>query len=132
MAYNDLRAYTDSQPAALNMICTGSSQVMTGTVNTFMLTNEPTFIVSIAAGVTATPTGFPAGVKYYVVAGTTTIGSVSPTQAAGSGALSLINPPVAVGSATLLTSFVVATGTASATQTAGAVYLQVGMAPQFV
>lgn len=97
-------------------------------------TAEPTFICSIAAMPTGASTC--GQVKPYVVTGTTTTtgGAFSPAiVTSGTGAYSTFIPPVAIaGGAGIQTLGLVATGTASATQTLAALNLAVGVGPQFV
>ena len=132
MAYDNVRSYLDSTIAAQNVIATASGQVVTVASAAFYPIAEATFVCSIAGVITATPSNFPATCKYAVLSGTTTIGSITPTQAVGSSAFATIVPPVAVAQAGVLTVSIVSTGTASATETAGAISLSVGLAPQFV
>jgi len=119
---------------------TASGAIAPGTTS---LVNIPvgnsTFLTSICGVVTATPAGFPAGVKPYVVIvnGTTTSSSTGQTsiiQTTASGFASAFIPPVAFGSAGsyIAQLGLVATGTASATQTLAATTFLVGVGPQYV
>lgn len=132
MAYDGIRSYVTCSAAAQNVVATASGQVVTGSTITYLPVAEATFVVGIAAAVTATPTAPPSTVKYSILSGTTTVGTVSPLQTAGSSAYATVTPGVAVAAGSALQLQVIATGTASATETAGAVQLAVALAPQFV
>lgn len=132
MSYNDQRAYIDGTFGNQNVIATASTQVVTNSNVIYLPVNEASFVCSICAVANASPSNAPSTVKYAVLTGTTTIGSVSPAQTAGSVAFTTISPPVAVGSGSALTISIIATGTASATETAAGVNIQCGLAPQFV
>jgi len=113
---------------------TASGAIAPGTAVTGnIVVGEATFLCSITGVVTATPASFPAGVKPYVIVGTTTsTGQIAIAQSSASGAVSTFNPPVALPAASFITVGLVATGTASATQTLGGTSLLVGVNPQFV
>lgn len=132
MAYNDDRAYYSFNLAASNVVATASGQVVTNTNALYIPVGEASGIVSLAGVITATPSNPPSTVKYALLSGTTTIGSIAPAQTAGSNAFATFTPPTYVGSGGALTISVIATGTASATETAGGINLIVGSAPQFV
>ncbi len=87
---------------------------------------------SIAGVVQAASSNLAGTIKYAVLSGTTTIGSIAPAQTAGSAAFATITPPVAVGSGSTLLIQALGTGTASATETASALNLIIGVAPQYV
>jgi hypothetical protein len=136
MAYNDSRAYIGTGTlAAQSVASTASGAVVVGTTSlTNIPTGEATFLCSIAAMPTsATTVG---QVKpYALIAGTTyTGGAFTPAiVSSGTGAFSTFVPsiPIAAG-AGITTIGIVATGTASATQTFGAINFAVGVAPQYV
>lgn len=133
MAYDGDRSYVTSSLGAGNVVSTASGAIAASSTTVLLPSAEATFIVSIGAVVTATPSSFPAGVKPYVVIGTTTTtGGTSIPQSSASSALNTFNPPLALTQAQPYTIGLVGTGTASATETAGAVTFLVGLAPQFV
>lgn len=132
MSYNDQRAYLNAAVAAQNVVATASGQVVTNANVQYFTVGEATYICSIAGVITATPSAPPSAVKYAILSGTTTLGSITPGQTVGTGAFSTISPSVALGSGSVLTLSIVATGTASATETAGAIYLALGIGPQYV
>lgn len=133
MAYNDFRSYLDIQPGAQNVVATASGQVVTVANASYIQSGtEPTFVCSLAGCVTATPSNPPATVKYAILNGTTTIGSITIPQVVGSSANTTFTPPVAIAGGAVLTLSIVSTGTASATETAGASNICIGIAPQFV
>lgn len=140
MAYDGVRSYLGtSSLAAQNVVMTASGAIAPGTAVATHFSAEPTFICSIAGYVTAAASSFPAGVRYYVVVGTSTstgLATPSPAgfvlQTASTASLSTFVPPVAVGGATVFTVGLVSTGTASATQTLSAIQTVIGVAPQYV
>lgn len=135
MAYNDQRSYFGTTSlAAQNVVMTASGAIAAGTASSAnVLTGEATFLCSITGNVTATPSSFPAGVKPYVIIATTTYtGQNAYAQSSGSCAVSSFNPPVPLPAASLVSVGLVATGTASATQTLGATALLLGVGPQYV
>ena len=132
MAYDNVRSYIGYNLAAQNVVATASGQVVTNANAAYLPVAEATFVCSLAGVVTATPGSPPSTVKYAILSGTTTIGTISPAQTAGSNAFSSFTPSVAVGSGGALTVSIIATGTASATETAGAINLVVGLGPQYV
>lgn len=135
MSYDGVRSYLGtSSLAAQNVVMTASGAIAPGTAVTGnIVVGEATFLVSITGVVTATPSSFPAGVKPYVISGTTTsTGALAIAQSSASGAVSTFNPPVALPASSFITVGLVATGTASATQTLGGTSLLLGVAPQFV
>lgn len=132
MAYDGVRSYLTYNLAAQNIIATASNHVVTDANTIYIPVAEATFVCSLAGVITATPSNVAATVKYAVLSGTTTIGTITPAQTAGSSAFSTFVPPVAVGSGGALTISVIGTGTASATETTGAINLAVGIAPQYV
>ena len=135
MAYDSVRGYLSTTSlAAQNVVMTASGQVAAGTASTAgVLTGEATFLCSITGYVTATPSSFPAGVKPYVIISTTTYtGQTAFAQSSGSAAVSAFNPPVPLPAASFFSVGLVATGTASATQTLGGVALLPAIGPQFV
>lgn len=135
MAYNDSRSYLGtSSLAAQNVVMTASGQVAAGTASTAgILTGEATFLCSITGYVTATPSSFPAGVKpYVIVSATTYTGLTAFAQSSGSASVSTFLPSVPLPAASFFAVGLVATGTASATQTLGGVALLPGLAPQYV
>lgn len=139
--YNDFRSYLGTATlAAQNVVMTASGAVAPGTsVSPSFPVAEPTFLCSIAGVVTATPSSFPAGVRPYVIVGTTTTtGNVAnaPTgtfaQSSNSSAFATFIPAVALAGGSSFTIGLVAVGTASATQTLGATTLIAGIGPQYV
>lgn len=137
MGYNDSRAYVGTFTlAAQNVVMTASGAIAAGTTSvTNVPVGESTYLVSVSGVVTATPSSFPAGVKPYVVVGTTTsTGATAFVQTTASSACSTFNPPVSLGGVggNIATIGLVATGTASATQTLGAITLIAGLSPQYV
>jgi hypothetical protein len=141
MAYDNVRSYIGPIAiAAQNIIATASGQIVAGaTVSAQIPIAEPTFLVSLAAVVGATPTTPPAGVKLFAVIGSgTSTGQATPApagtlaQATGSSAYNTFIPAVAIPGGSFITVGLVATGTASATETAGAISFIVGLAPQYV
>lgn len=134
MAYNDVRSYVGpTSLSAQNLVATASGQVVAGGTTNLLPNAEATFICSIGAIVTATPSNFPAGVVPYVVIGTTTTtGKTAIAQSSGSGAINTFVPPLALTAAQGFTLGVVGTGTASATETFAATTFIIGLAPQFV
>ena len=140
MAYDSIRPVLGtSSLAAQNVVMTASGAIAPGTtVTAVMLGADATFLCSIAGYVTATPANFPAGVRPYVIVGTTTYTSTGIASAylaqssASSGLFTFSSPGVALSSAQAYTIGLVATGTASATQTLGATLLTVGAGPQFI
>jgi hypothetical protein len=138
MPYDGVRSYIGTFTlAAQNVVMTASGAVAIGTTSlTNIPTGEATYIASICGLVTATPSAFPAGVKPYIVTvnGTTTAtatGATAFVQTTLSNASSVFNPPAAV-SGNIAVLGLVATGTASATQTLAATTLLVGLGPQFL
>jgi len=137
MAYDDKRAYVGTFTlAAQNVVMTASGAIAPGTTSiTNVPAGESTYLVSVCGVVTATPSAFPAGVRAYAVVGTaTSTGTGFITQTTASGFVCTFIPPVALGSVggNVATIGLVATGTASATQTLAATTLIAGFAPQFV
>lgn len=132
MAYNDVRAYLTGTLAATALTATASNHVVTVANAIYLPIAEATFVVSAAVAITASPSSQAGTIKYAVLSGTTTIGTVTVAQTAGSSAMTTFSTPVAVGSGSALTVSVIGTGTASATETAGAVWLAIGLAPQYV
>jgi hypothetical protein len=132
MGYTDDRSYINAAVAAQNVVSTASAAVVTSTNVQYFIAAEATFLCSIAGVITATPSSPPSTVKYAILSGTTTLGSITPGQTVGTGAFSTVVPPVAISSGGILTLSIVSTGTASATETAGAIYIVLGLAPQFV
>lgn len=140
MAYNDVRSYIGtSSLAAQNGTFTASGAIAAGTAVATFFTSEPTFICSVAGYVTAAASSFPGTVKFYVVVGTnTTTGQITPSPAGAvlqtnsTASMNTFIPSVAIAGGTVFTVGMVATGTASATQTLSAIQMFVGVAPQFV
>jgi hypothetical protein len=135
MAYDSVRVYLGtSSLAAQNVVMTASGAIAPGTAVTGnIIVGEATFLCSITGFVTATPSSFPAGVKPYVIVGTTTsTGQTAIAMSSASAAVSAFNPPVALPAASAITIGLVSTGTASATQTLGGMSLLIGVGPQFV
>lgn len=132
MAYDGVRSYLNVNLAAQNIIATASNHVVTDANTVYIPVGEATFICSLAGVITASPSNVASTIKYAVLSGTTTIGTIAPLQTAGSSAFSTFVPPVAVGSGSALTISVIGTGTASATETAGGINIAVGVAPQYV
>jgi hypothetical protein len=141
MSYNDTRVYVGTATlAAQNVVMTASGAIAPGTAVTGIFpVAEATFLCSITGVVTATPSSFPAGVRPYVIVGTTTSTgqvSVAPTstlaQSSGSSAFATFVPSIALAAGSSFTVGLVAVGTASATQTLGATTLIPVVAPQFV
>lgn len=135
MAYDSIRSYLGtSSLAAQNVVMTASGAVAPGTAVTGnIVVGEATFLCSITGYVTATPSSFPAGVKPYVIVGTSTFtGQNAVAQSSASAVVSSFIPPVALPQASGITVGLVATGTASATQTLGGTSLLIGVAPQYV
>lgn len=141
MAYNDVRAYLGTVTlAAQNVVMTASGAVAPGTATTASIpVAEATFLCSIAGVVTATPSSFPAGVRPYVLVGTsTTTGNIALgatgtfAQSSNSSAYATFIPPVALAAGSVFNIGLVAVGTANATQTLGATTFVAGVAPQFV
>jgi hypothetical protein len=137
MPYDGVRPYIGTFTlAAQNVVMTASGAVAIGTTSlTNIPTGEATFLASICGLVTATPSAFPAGVKPYVVTvqGTTTAtftGATALVQTTLSNAASAFNPPVPLPGYIAVLGLV-ATGTASATQTLAATTLLVGIGPQY-
>jgi hypothetical protein len=134
MAYDGVRSYLGTTSlAAQNVVMTASGAIAPGTaVSGVIVVGEATFLVGITGYVTATPGSFPAGVKPYVIVGTTTsTGANAFAQSSASAALSSFNPPVALPAASGITIGLVATGTANATQTLGGTSFLLSVAPQF-
>jgi len=134
MAYDSIRSYLGTfTMAAQNAVSTASGAIVAGASPvTNIPIAEPTWLCSVAGVVTATPPSFPAGVKPYVVVGTTTsTGTTAFAQSSGSSAYSTFVPSVAIPSG-IISVGLVSTGTASATQTIGATTVIVGIGPQFV
>ena len=135
MAYDSIRSYLGTfTMAAQNAVSTASGAIVAGTATVVNIPiAEPTWLCSVAGVVTATPSSFPAGVKPFVVIGTTTAtGPTAIAQSSGSSAYSTFVPSVAIPSGSVITVGLVSTGTASATQTIGATTVVVGIGPQFV
>lgn len=139
MAYTDIRSYLGGTIAAQNVVSTASGAIVAGATTLLLAANEPTFICSVGGVVTATPTAPPAGVKFFVVVGTsTTTGAATPApastlaQSSGSGAYNTFIPSVALTGGQPFTVGLVSTGTASATETIGATTVNVGLSPQYV
>lgn len=136
MAYNDQRSYIGTGTlAAQNVVSTASGAIVVGTTSlTNLPTAEPTFLCSVAAMPTSATTC--GQVKPYAIIGgsTYTGGPFLPAiVTSGTGAFSTFIPSIAIaGGAGIVTLGIVATGTASATQTLGALNVAVGVAPQFV
>lgn len=132
MAYNDVRSYLSGTFAAQSLTATASNHVVTVANLGYLPVSEATFVVSIAAVVTASPSNVASTVKYALLSGTTTIGTLAPALTAGSNAFTTFTSPTAIGSGGFLTWSVIGTGTASAVETSGAIQFSVGLAPQFV
>jgi hypothetical protein len=135
MAYNDQRSYFGTTSlAAQNVVMTASGAIAAGTASSaIVLTGEATFLCSITGFVTATPGSFPAGVKpYVIVGGSTFTGQTAYAQSSASSAVSTFLPSVALAAASQVSVGLVATGTASATQTLGGIALLLGVGPQYV
>jgi len=137
LSYDDKRAYVGAPSAAIaaqNIVSTASGAIVAGgTLSALLPVAEASFICSVAAVVTATPSSPPAGVKPYILIGTnTTTGATSFAQSSGSSGVCTFVPAVAVAAGSTFQIGLVATGTASATETAGAVNLVVGLGPQYV
>jgi hypothetical protein len=135
MSYDDKRSYLNMVVAAQNTIHTASGQVATSTLNASVIPiSEATTIVSMSCITTASSANQPSSVKYLLLqTNTTTIG----ITAANAGTLNAVstftlNPGVAVPAGTWLNILAVGTGTASATETASAVNITIGCAPQYV
>jgi hypothetical protein len=134
MAYDGVRSYLGtSSLAAQNVVMTASGAIAPGTaVSGVIVVGEPTWLVGITGYVTATPSAFPAGVKPYVIVGTTTsTGNNAYAQSSASCAYSTFNPPIALPGNSGITLGLVATGTANATQTLGGTSFLLSVAPQF-
>lgn len=134
MPYDGRVSYISGVLAAQNVIHTASGHVATSTLNATVLPiSEPTYLVSIALVNTLSSGSQPSGIKYLLLqTNTTSLGQV----AASAGTLNAVstatfNPGVAIPGATWINFVVVATGTASATETASAVSFIIGVAPQF-
>lgn len=132
MAYNDVRGYYSGSAAAQNIVATASGQVVTDTAILRLPVAEAAYVVGLAVGISATPSAPPSAVHYDLLSGTTTIGTCAPLQTAGSAAYNSFTTPVAVAAGSVLTIQVTGTGTASATETAGAAQFVVAVGPQFV
>lgn len=132
MAYDAERSYISGALAAQNLIATASNHVPAGTTGLYLPVAEATFVCSLAGVVTVASSNLAGTIKYAVLSGTTTIGTIAPAQTAGSSAFATFTPPVAVGSGSTLLVQALGTGTASATETASALNLIVGVAPQYV
>lgn len=134
MSYNDQRAYIGPQTlAAQNAVASSSGAIVAGGTTALLPSAEATFICSIGMVVSATPTTPPAGVKPFVVVGTTTTtGPTAVAQSSGSSAVSSFIPSVAVAAGSSFTVGFVCTGTAAATETIGAATLIIGVGPQYV
>lgn len=135
MAYNDFRSYINSSLAAQNIIATASGQIVAGGTVALLPIAEATFICSVAGVATATPSAPPAGATFFVLVGTNTTTSVMKAayaQSSASSGYGTFIPPVSVAAGSAFSVGIVATGTASATETAAATTLIVGVAPQYV
>lgn len=135
MAYDNVRSYINSSLAAQNIVATASGQIVAGGTVALLPIAEATYICSVAGVASATPTAPPAGVTFFVLVGTATSTStmkVAYAQSSASSGYGTFIPPVAVAAGSAFSVGVVATGTASATETAAATTLIVGVAPQFV
>lgn len=140
MSYDSIRSYIGtSSLAAQNVVMTASGAIAPGTAVATHFTSEPTFICSIAGYVTAAAASFPAGVRFYAIVGTSTsTGLITPSPAGAvlqtnsTASMNTFNPPVAVGGGAVFTVGLVATGTASATQTLSAIQMVIGVSPQYV
>lgn len=132
MSYDGERAYLGTfSLAAANVIGTASGQVVAATTTLNCPIPEATFLCSIAAFVTATPTAPPAGVKPFIVSGTTTTtGSTALTVSSASFAQNTFIPNVSVASGALSIGLV-QTSTVSGTMTAPGVLLVLSFAPQY-
>jgi hypothetical protein len=136
MGYDGARAYIGPATlAAQNIVATASGQIVAGATTSLVPVAEASFIVSIAGVASATPTTPPGGVTFFVLVGTSTTTSVMKTayaQSSGSSGFGTFVPPVAVAQGSAFQVGIVSTGTASATETAAATTLIIGLAPQFV
>lgn len=135
MSYDGVRSYLGtSSLAAQNVVMTASGAVAPGTAVTgVIVVGEPTFLVGITGFTTATPSAFPAGVKPYIISGTTTsTGNNAYAQSSASCAYSTFSPPIALPGNSSITVGLVATGTASATQTLGGTSFLLSVGPQYV
>src|SRR5690348_7218019 len=134
MSYDDKRSYIGpTSIAAQNCVSTASGAIVAGATVNLLPIAEASFIVSIGAVVTATPTTPPGGVKPFIVVGTTTTtGATAIAQSSASSAMNTFSTPIAVSSGSVFTIGLVSTGTASATETFGATTFIIGLAPQFV
>lgn len=140
MAYNDQRAYIGTASlAAQNAVFTASGAIAAGTTAAIFFTSEPTYICSIAGYISSAASSFPSTVKFYVLVGTnTTTGQITPSPAGAvlqtnsTASFNTFNPPVAVAGGSVFSVGMVATGTASATQTLSAIQIIAGVGPQYV
>lgn len=137
MAYNDQRVYIGTlSAAAQNIVSTASGAIVvgTGTLGSNIPTGEATFLCSITALATSAAPTCGQMKSYAIISGSTyTGGPFIPTLASAAGGVSTFIPSIAIGAGVGITAIgIVATGTASATQTAPAVVGLVGVAPQFV
>ena len=132
MAYDGSRSYLTFNLAAQNIIATASNHVVTDANTIYIPIAEATFVCSLAGVIQSASSNLASTIKYALLSGTTTIGTIAPAQTAGSSAFSTFTPPVAVASGAALTISVIGTGTASATETASQINLAVGVAPQYV
>lgn len=137
--YDDQRSYLYGSLAAQNVVMTASGAIAPGTAVQLFSVAEATFLCSIAGVVTATPSSFPAGVRGYVIVGTTTttaqvanLPTNTIAQSTGSAAFGTFVPSVPIAAGTPFNVGLVAVGTASATQTLGGTILTVGIGPQYV
>lgn len=132
MAYDSDRSYISANVPAQSLVSTASGAVVTNTNATQIPIAEATFVCSIAGVVVSSSGSQASTIKYAVLSGTTTLGSITPGSTQGAVAFSSVSPNVAVGSGVALSVSVIGTGTASATQTASQINLIVGVAPQYV
>jgi len=118
--------------AAANVVSTASGQVVAATtVLSYIPIPEATFLCSIAFVPTATPSSPPAGVKPFILSGTTTTtGSTAITVTSGAFTQNTFIPNVSV-AAGVITIGLVQTGTASGTGTAPGGTFILSLGPQY-
>jgi hypothetical protein len=136
MSYDDKRSYLSIVVPAQNIIATASgATLLTSTLNAAVIPiSEPTTIVSMAVVTTASSSNQVGALKYLLLQTNTTSIGLTGTNAGTLNAVSTftLNPGVAVPAGTWLNVLAVGTGTASATETASAVNVTIGCAPQYV
>lgn len=136
MSYDDRRSYIGPATlAAQNIVSTASGAIVAGATVSLLPVAEASFITSVGGVASATPSTPPAGVKFFVLVGTSTTTAsmtIAYAQSSASSGFGTFVPAIAVAAGSAYSVGLVATGTASATETAAATTFIVGLAPQFV